>query len=255
MKDVFDISGRVAVVTGASSGLGVEFAKALAFRGADLALLARRADKLEQVAADIRAMGRKALPVPCDVSDETAIENAVAAVMAEFGRIDILVNNAGTCFPQATVDVTQEDWRKIMSVNLDGVFFVTKHVVPHMMERKYGRIVNIASMYGLRANPMGGAIPQYYASKGAIPQLTRGWAQEFALHGITVNAIAPGFFPSEIMQVDESEGFLTMVRQLIPLGRPGKVEELDGLIALLASDGASYITGQTIPIDGGKTAI
>ena len=151
--------------------------------------------------------------------------------------------------------MTQEEWHRVIDVNLNGVFFMTKHVAPHMMAQNWGRIINIGSMYGLRANMFGDAIPHYYASKGAIPQLTRGWAQEFAKYNITVNAIAPGFFPSEIMPCDDNDDFNQMVKAIIPLGRPGKLEDMDGLITLLASDGAAYITGQTIPIDGGKTAV
>ena len=253
MKDCFDLTGKVAVITGGSSGLGVEFSKALAFRGADIAILARRSDKLESVAEKVRLFGNKVFTVVCDVTKEEDIDLAVKKVIEEFGKIDILVNNAGTCDVVATADLTKERWRQVMDVNLEAVVFMTKHVVPHMIKQEYGRIINISSMYGLRAS-ITGIIPAYWASKGAIPQLTRGWAWEFAPYNITCNTIAPGFFPSELMN-DESDEFNELVKSIIPLGRVGKIEEIDGLITLLASDSASYITGQTIAIDGGKTAI
>ena len=254
MKDIFDLSGQVALITGASSGLGVEFAKALASKGANVALFARREEKLKEVAADIEKMNVKALPVKCDVTDEAQIENAVSKVIDTFGKIDILINNAGFCFVKPTAEMRMEDWNRVMDVNLDGVFLMTKHVAPYMVKQSYGRIINIGSMYGLRANTTG-AIAHYYASKGAIPQLTRGWAQEYALNGITVNAIAPGMFPSEIMIDEGTDEFNAFIRQLVPVGRVGRLEELDGLIIFLASNACSYVTGQTIPIDGGKTAI
>lgn len=254
MKDIFDLTGRVAVITGASSGLGVQFAKALASKGAHLALLARRKDKLEDTKKIAEAKGVKALAVTCDVTKEDQIQEAVETVIRRFGRIDILINNAGYCFLQSTESMTSEEWRSVMGVNLDGVFFVTKHVVPYMKANHYGRIINIGSMYGLRANTTG-AIPHYYASKGAIPQLTRGWAQEFAASGVTVNAIAPGMFPSEISIDEGTEESSVFMERLVPVGRFGKPEELDGIIIYLSSENASYITGQTIAVDGGKTAI
>lgn len=254
MKDCFDLTGRVALITGASSGLGVEFSRALAYRGADLVLLARRRDKLEAVAEEVREFGHKVLPITCDVTDEDQVAASVEQAVKEFGKIDILVNNAGTCNVVPTAEITKEQWHAVVDVNLEAVVFMTKHVVKHMMEAGYGRIVNISSMYGLRGSVTGPLSP-YWASKGAIPQLTRGWALEFAPYNITCNAIAPGFFPSELMSDTSSDGFMELVKAIIPLARPGKVEEMDGLITMLASDGASYITGQTIPIDGGKTAI
>lgn len=253
MKDCFDLTGKVAVITGASSGLGVEFAKALAFRGADVALFARRAEKLQAVTEELKEFGHRVLPVVCDVTDENMIVSAVEKVISEFGKIDILINNAGTCNIVPTTDLTQEQWHQVVDVNLEAVVFMTKHVAKYMTQANYGRIINIGSMYGLRGSVTGPIAP-YWASKGAIPQLTRGWALEFAPYNITCNAIAPGFFPSELMN-DSSAEFDALVKAIIPLGRVGQVHELDGLVTMLASDGASYITGQTIPIDGGKTAI
>ncbi len=253
MKDCFDLTGRVAIVTGASSGLGAQFARALASRGASVALLARRAEKLEGVANEIREMGQTALPITCDVTDHEQISQAVERTVAELGHVDILINNAGTCDIVPTVELTEEQWHRVVDVNLEAVVFMTKAVAPHMIEQGWGRIINIASMYGLRASVTGPIAP-YWASKGAIPQLTRGWAWEFAGHGITVNSIAPGFFLTELMPGDESN-YQQLADALIPLKRIGHPEEMDGLVTLLASDGASYITGQTIAIDGGKTAI
>lgn len=224
MKDCFDITGKVALITGASSGLGAEFAHALAFRGADVVLLARRKEKLEAMAEDVRKLGHKVLPIPCDVTNKEAVKAAVNQAVAEFGKIDILVNNAGTCDMIPTADLTEESWHKVVDVNLEAVVFMTKYVVPHMIEQKSGRIINIASMYGLRAS-VTGPIPGYWASKGAIPQLTRGWAWEFAPYNITVNAIAPGFFLTELMPGSD-DTYQQLVDALIPLKRIGHPEEM-----------------------------
>ncbi|MGI6231203.1 MAG: SDR family NAD(P)-dependent oxidoreductase [Tractidigestivibacter sp.] len=253
MKDCFDLTGRVALITGASSGLGREFANALASRGADVAILARRKEKLDKVAEEVGAYGHRVLPIVCDVTDHEASAAAVKRAHDELGAIDILINNAGTCDVVPTEEITEERWHKVIDVNLEAVVFMTKATIPYLKESKHGRIISIASMYGLRAS-VTAPIPAYWASKGAIPQLTRGWAWELAPYGITVNAIAPGFFLSELMPGDDAT-YQQLVDALIPLKRIGHPEEMDGLVTLLASDGASYITGQTISIDGGKTAI
>lgn len=253
MKEWFDLTGKVAIITGASSGLGAQFARALAQRGADVVLLARRLEKLNGVAEEIKNFGHEVLPIVCDVTKKDDIKNAVDKTVEKFGKIDILINNAGTCDIVPTAELTEESWHKVVDVNLEAVVFMTKYVVPHMIAQNYGRIISISSMYGLRAS-VTGPIAGYWASKGAIPQLTRGWAWEFAPHNITVNAIAPGFFLTELMPGDES-AYAQLTEALIPLKRIARPEEMDGLVTLLASDGASYITGQTIAIDGGKTAI
>lgn len=244
---------NISLITGASSGLGAQFARALASRGADVVLLARRKEKLEGVAEEVRALGVRALPVQCDVTSREQQQGAVDAAMAEFGKIDILINNAGTCDVMPTVDLTDESWHFVTDVNLEAVVFMTKYVAKHMIEAGYGRIINIGSMYGLRAS-VTGPIPGYWASKGAMPQLTRGWANEFAPYGISVNCIAPGFFLTELMPGTDDD-YTELVNGLIPMKRMGHAEEMDGLVTLLASEGASYLTGQTIAIDGGKCAI
>lgn len=254
MKDIFDLTGRVAIVTGASSGIGVQFAKALASKGASVVLLARRKEKLEDTKKAVEAMGAKALAIACDVTQEDQVKAAVDQTIAEFGQIDILVNNAGTILVQDTADIDLAEWQRIVDINMNAVFLMVKHVAPHMVKQQHGRIINIGSMNGLRAH-FAANIPTYYATKGAIVQLTRGWAQEYAKNGITVNSIAPGMFPSEIMVDDGTDEFNGMVHILVPIGRMGRLEELDGLVIYLASDNASYITGQTIPLDGGKTII
>ena len=253
MKNYMDLTGRVAVVTGASSGLGYAFSKALAENGAKVAAFARRMDKLNALKEDIEAAGGECLPVVCDVTDEANIVAAVQQVVDHFGKIDILVNNAGYMKVCPTVDFPLVESQKVVDTSITAYFLMAREVGKTMIENKYGRIINIASMYGLRAS-VTGPIPGYWASKGAIPQLTRGWAWEFAPYNITVNSIAPGFFLTELMPGSD-DTYHQLVDSLIPLKRIGHPEEMDGLVQLLASDGAAYITGQTIPIDGGKTAI
>ena len=253
MKDCFDLTGKVAFITGSSSGLGAQFARALAYRGADVVLIARRKEKLAAVAEELKVFGHRVLALSCDVTNKEQIQKAVDDTIKEFGKIDILINNAGTCDVVPTADITEERWHKVIDVNLEAVVFTTKYVVPHMIKQNYGKIINIASMYGLRGS-VGNPIPAYWASKGAVPQLTRGWATEFADYNITVNAIAPGFFLSELMP-GCAEDYTELCKALIPLKRIGIPEEMNGLVTLLASDASSYITGQTISIDGGKTAI
>lgn len=252
MKNYMDLTGRVAVVTGASSGLGYGYAKALAENGAKVAAFARRVERLEGLAAEIEAAGGTCLPVACDVSNEQQVIDGVQKVVDEFGKIDILVNNAGMIELCPTVELELEKWKRVVDVSLTGYFLMARECAKSMIANKYGRIINTASMFGHIAsfhNP----ILVYNATKGAVPNFTRSLAQEWAEHGITVNAIGPGMFPSEMMVVDDSTRQYLAMR--CPIGRPGVIDELCGQLLLFASEASSYTTGQTIYIDGGWTCV
>lgn len=189
-----DFTGRVAVVTGASSGIGAAFAKALAAQGADVAVLARRVEKLEAVAAECRESGVRCLPVACDVTDEQSIKAAVAKVVDEFGRIDILINNAGVCEFAPLEDHTTDQWNKVISTDLSSVFLMTREVAPIFKEQQYGRVINTASVGAYEAGAMQIG---YFAAKGGVLQMTRALAAELAPYGVLVNGIAPGVFATE----------------------------------------------------------
>lgn len=255
MKNYFDLKGRVALVTGASSGLGVQFAKALANQGADVAIVARRVDRLEGVKQEIEAMGVRCAAVPCDVTDTKQIAAMVAAVKETFGRIDILVNNAGVGKMIPAEAQTDEEWRSTIGLNLDAVYYVAREVGKVMIEQKYGKIVNLGSIHSTVAMA-GSPISAYCASKGGVLMLTKALANEWAKHNITVNAIGPAYFPSEMTQeIIMTDAFKMAVQAYCPMGRPGKPGELDGAVIYFASDASSYTTGQYLPIDGGWTTI
>lgn len=251
---MFDLSGRVAVVTGASSGIGVQFAEALANQGADLVLLARRKEKLDAVAERIRECGSKCLTVQCDVTDTEQIKNAVKATIDEYGKVDILVNNAGAGGENHIFDTTDEQWDREMALNLKGVFVAAREFGKEMAKNNYGRIINIASMYGLIGSHTGGIA--YHASKGGVVNFTRALAAQLAKYKITVNAIAPGFFSSEATEhLIDAEPFLEMVKATCPLECTGSEGELAPALIYLASDEAGYSTGSIVVVDGGLTAI
>lgn len=255
MTDLFNLQGKIAMVTGASSGLGVQFAKALASQGADIAILARRQDKLEQVAAEIRDMGARCLPVITDVTQTDQIQAAVGKVVSEFGRIDILANNAGVSEIAPAEAMTDEMWQKVIDVNLTAVFVVAREVGKQMIAQKYGKIINTSSMFGVVGNT---AFPvaNYHASKFGVVGLTKDLAAEWAKYNITVNAIGPGFFESEMTaSAINTPDFQQYVQVACPMKRTGKPGELDGALVFLASDSSSYVTGQIICVDGGWTAV
>jgi len=255
MKNLFDLTGKVAIITGASSGIGVAVAKAYAEQGADVALFARRAEKLESVANEIRAMGRKALAVRCDVGNEEQVEAGVEKVLAEFGKIDILLNNAGIATAGGVDELSNEDWQKTMDVNINGVYLMSKYVVRHMKERKYGRIINTASVNAIVGSKIA---PRhaYNASKAAVLGITTGMGTSLIQYGITVNAIGPGLFKTEMTEDTLfNEKMLGYYNQLSPAGRPGNLDEITGIAIYFASDAASYTTAQVIYVDGGWTAI
>lgn len=254
---MFDLTGRVAVVTGGSSGIGVQFAKALAAQGADVVVIARRKDKLEAVAEEIRKTGRKCLPVEADLTKNDEIKKAVAEIVEKCGKVDILVNNAGTSAVAPAESMSDEEWNRVIALNLDSVFFVAREFGKVMIEKKYGRIINIASMYGLvGSNNPDVPTAVYHASKGGVVNLTRALAAEWAKYNITVNAICPGFFPSEMTGgLFATQEFQDYLKMTTPIGRGGKDGELNPALIYLASDEASYTTGSMVVVDGGTTAI
>lgn len=257
MPDLFDLTGKVAVVTGASSGLGVQFAKALARQGADIAICARRVEKLESVKMEIEALGVKCLAVPCDVLDVEAIKAMVGAVVAEYGTIDILVNNAGVGDVAPAESMSDELWRKVLGTNLDAVYYVAREVGKVMIEKGYGKIVNIGSVHSeVVMHPATWPVGAYATAKGGVKMLTKALAAEWAKHGITVNAIGPAYFGSEMTSsILDSGGFDAVAGAYCPMGRAGRAGELDGALVYFASDASSYTTGQLLCVDGGWTVI
>lgn len=256
MKNYFDLKGRVALVTGASSGLGVQFAKALANQGADVAIVARRVEKLEAVKKEIEAMGVKCLALKCDVTDTKEVASVVAQVKQHFGRLDILINNAGVGAAIPATEQTDEQWLHTVNVNLNAVYFMARECGKVMIEQGYGRIINIGSIHSTVAM-MDSPITAYNATKGAVLMLTKSLANEWAKHGVTVNAIGPAYFPSEMTaSIVENEAFVNgPVKAYCPMGRTGRDGELDTAILYFASDFSSYTTGQLIQVDGGWTTI
>lgn len=251
---MFDLTGNVAVVTGASAGLGRQFALALARQGANVAILARRKEKLECVAKEIEELGVKCLPVACDVTDTEQIKNAVEEVVAEFGTVDILVNNAGggTCIPLE--ELPDDEWRKVLSLDLDGGFYCMKYFGKIMLEKGYGRVINIASILGkggLKELP----VIAYASAKGGVINMTRQAATEWAAKGVTVNALCPGFFASEANGPEAMEAMNDFICTRTAMSRPGREGELDSSIVYLAAKESSYVTGTILTCDGGWTAI
>lgn len=252
---LFDLKGRVALVTGASSGLGKRFALVLARQGADVAVVARRLEKLQDTAKEVEACGVRCLPIKCDVTHEHEVVSAVARVISHFGKIDILINNAGVAVGKKTEDMSGSEFHNVLDVNINGVFYMAREVGKNMIENKYGRIINMASMYGLVGNKFSPTIG-YHTSKGAIVNFARGLAAEWAKHNITVNNIGPGFFDSEMTNAFiNAAPFVQFVKTMTCMGREGRPEELDTALVFLAANESSYITGQTIFVDGGWTAI
>lgn len=258
MSGMFDLTGKVAVVTGASSGLGADAALAYAEAGADVALLARRVEKLEAVKAQIESTGRRAIAVACDVTNEESVKEAIQTVLDTFGKIDILLNNAGVAVRGGVHEMTEEDWNRSFDTNVKGIFLASKYVVPQMMERGYGKIVNVASVNAVVADKSDLFIRHSYnASKAAVLGLTKGMAASYAQHGITVNAIGPALFETEMTadKLFKSEEFMGYYSYTNPAGRPGQKGELNGTVIYLSSDASSYVQGQFVVVDGGGSIV
>jgi len=248
--DMFSLKGRVALVTGPSSGLGVQFAKALADNGAAVALVARRADRLKSLKDEIEGKGGRAVAIEADVTDHAAVARTFDAAEKAFGTVTILVNNAGIAHGGRAVEMPPEEWRKVLSTNLDAVFFWAQEAARRLLAaKKQGAIVNIASVLGLAVSK--GAVA-YAAAKAGVVQVTKALAVELAFKGVRVNAIAPGWFVTEMNDDYLSGEAGTAIKREIPMGRFGNPGDLDGALLLLVSDAGSYITGATIVVDGGQ---
>ncbi len=250
-ENLFDLAGKVAIVTGTSRGLGQYFGRALARAGADLVITSRKIESLQPFKEEIEALGRKAFPVELDVRDYNSIQQMVEAAYNEYGKIDILVNNAGCNIRKPAVEITWDDWNTVLDTNLRGSFFVAQAVAKKMIPKKYGRIINIGSVTSVFGYA---GITPYCASRGGVKQMTASLADDWGIHGITVNCLAPGWFKTQQNKVlYENKEWVEYICDRIPLKRPGKPDDLDGTIVFLASDSSQYITGQTILVDGGIT--
>src|SRR5882672_9764828 len=248
-SELFDLSGQVAIVTGASRGLGQHMAAVLAKAGADLVITSRDASRLVACEAEIKAIGRRVLSLELDVRNLESIKCMVAAAENHFGRIDILFNNAGCNVRKPALDVTWEDWNLILDTNLRGSFFVSQAVARRMIPRRYGRIVNIGSVTSVSG--YAGLAP-YGASRGGIRQLTMSLADDWGKHGVTVNCLAPGWFRTEQNKVlYENKEWVDYLSDRIPLKRPGQPQDLDAAIVFLAAESSCYIIGQILLVDGG----
>lgn len=252
---MFNLKDRVVVVTGSSSGLGRQMAKGFAGQGATLVLLARRKERLEELAKELEAKGTKVLTIQCDVTNTKQVNEAAALAEKIFGKVDVLVNCAGSAKNAGVLNMTDEEWDFTMDVDLKSVFLVTRAFANIMKKHNYGRIINIASMYGLVGNTAMDTVA-YHSSKGGVVNFTRAVAAELAKYNITCNAICPGYFATELtIDTLKTDAFTGYMKATVPLGRYGNEGELNAGAIFLASDEASYVTGVILPIDGGYTCI
>jgi len=253
VRELFDLTGKVALITGGSRGLGLQMAKALGDMGAKIAITARKADELADAKAQLEALGIEVLTVVGDLAKLDTIPALVERVVGHFGTIDILVNNAGATWGAPAEDHPAEAWHKVIDLNVHAVFFLSQHVGKHVMiPRRSGKIINVASIAGLAGNPPGMSTIAYNTSKGAEVNFTRALAAEWGRHNINVNAICPGFFPSKM-----SAGLLEKIEQAViaatPLHRLGGDEDLMGAVVFLASEASRHVTGQVLAVDGGAS--
>jgi len=248
-ESLFDLTGKAAIVTGASRGLGQQMSQALARAGADLVITSRSKDRLADSQREIEAIGRRAVPLELDVRDYDSIQRMADDAWAAYGKIDILVNNAGCNVRKRAVEVTWEEWNLVLNTNLRGPFFVSQAVAKKMIPRGYGRIINIGSVTAVFG--YSGLAP-YGASRGGVKQLTMSLADDWGSYGITVNCLAPGWFKTaQSAALYENKAWVEYICDRIPLKRPGRPRDLDGAVVFLASEASEYVTGQTLLVDGG----
>jgi NAD(P)-dependent dehydrogenase (short-subunit alcohol dehydrogenase family) len=253
VAELFDLTERVAIVSGGSMGLGRQMAEGLAEMGANLVLCAREKERCEQAAEELRARGVQTLALACDVKDKSAIQQVVEATLAKFGRVDILINNAGASWGAPIEEMTLEQWDKVLSTNLTGTFLFCQAVGKAMVAQRSGKIINIASVAGLSGSSVELQAIGYHASKGGVIAFTKDLACKWAQHNIQVNAIAPGWFPTN-MSRGVIEHRKDSLLKKIPAGRFGGDHDLKGAAVFLASEASAYVTGHVLVVDGGQTA-
>ena len=252
---MFSLKGRVAVISGASSGLGKQMSHGLADQGADLVILARRYDRLMELKEELEKKGTKVLAIKCDVTNTEEINNAAKLTEKEYGKVDILINCAGASRDKGVLDMTDEEWNFTIDTDLTSVFKMTRAFGNIMIKNNYGRIINIASMYGMVGNIAMDTIA-YHSSKGGVINFTREAAAELAKYNITCNAICPGYFETELTEaVLKTKEFQEYMKGTVPMARYGKPGELNAAAIFLASEEASYVTGVILPVDGGYTCV
>jgi NAD(P)-dependent dehydrogenase (short-subunit alcohol dehydrogenase family) len=250
---MFDLTGRVAVITGGSVGLGRQMAEGLAEMGANLVLCARKKERCQQAAAELQKLGVQTLALACDVKDPASIQAVAESTLKHFGRIDILINNAGTSWGAPVEETTLEQWNKVIETNLTGTFLFSQAVGKNMIAQRRGKIINIASVAGMRGSPPRFSAIGYSTSKAGVIMFTKDLACKWGMHNIQVNAIAPGWFPTDMSEkvIERNKDSLLAG---IPLGRFGGPQDLKGAAIFLASDASAFVTGHTLVVDGGQSA-
>lgn len=253
VKQLFDLTGRVAIITGGSVGLGRQMAEGLAEMGANLVLCARKKERCQQAAEELQPLGVKTLALGCNVKDPGSIQEVVDATLSQFGRIDVLINNAGTSWGAPVEEMRLEHWNKVLETNLTGTFLFSQAVGKIMIGQRRGKIINIASVAGLHGAPPEFQAIGYHASKGGVISFTRDLACKWGIHNIQVNAIAPGWFPTHMSEVVIERNKETILKR-VPLGRFGGGHDLKGAAVFLSSDASDFVTGHVLVVDGGQTA-